>query len=533
VGAAAVMAPAYLASKQVWPLDQDIVNWGVATPLFWMEPGPAPEWGQFSSDSLVKSWEMASDQSRITFTLRDDVQFNNWNSAWGDPKVTAADVAYSMNDNISATSIAKQAAAYRLWQDHWEVVNDYTVAVVFKSGERPPSGWQANFSNGDNSPGSYVFSKKVYDALGEEAANMTPVSAGQFRVVKWTANEECVLEAVEDHWMKTPLVQQVQIREIPEVSTRIAAFETGQVDMASIPDKFLNDVLVKTGGSALQVSLGENKVVYFAGNYWQTWNNLLGEAVPARAGSTPGDQYPWIGDPGDADQMERARKVRWAMSLAIDREIINEKIFDGLGLLDYSLLDFKAGDGYWKDEWAEVFDVARATQLLQESGYSTFSGQAYVPPDMPAKIPPEMGEAVIQMWRDNLGLNISILNTAYAARRPSMVDRSQNLPWLWTVSPPVAPDRPWGGTIAGGGAGWNPGVESQVVDEQYSKARKETDFSKIAGMNAISNEDLTHWMTASMIIKVPVRVAIQSSVEWTPWAFVAAEVGAFDTVKLK
>ena len=74
----------------------------------------------------------------------------------------------------------------------------------------------------------------------------------------------------------------------------------------------------------------------FGGNFWECTNSRTGDVLDV-------ERYisrPWVGDPyenspGEFDEntesMQRSLKVRRALSMAIDRETINDVLLDGLG----------------------------------------------------------------------------------------------------------------------------------------------------------------------------------------------------------
>ena len=58
-----------------------------------------------------------------------------------------------------------------------------------------------------------------------------PVGTGPFKFVEWKKDDRVVLEAFDGYWGGPPKVKQVVFRTIPELSTRITALKTGEVDI--------------------------------------------------------------------------------------------------------------------------------------------------------------------------------------------------------------------------------------------------------------------------------------------------------------
>ena len=64
--------------------------------------------------------------------------------------------------------------------------------------------------------------KELYDELGEEAANLTPVGTGTFQVTEWITDSNIRAEPVVDHYRKQPSVASYEIILMPEPLARIA-----------------------------------------------------------------------------------------------------------------------------------------------------------------------------------------------------------------------------------------------------------------------------------------------------------------------
>jgi peptide/nickel transport system substrate-binding protein len=488
---------------------------------------PSPVIGEPSGDGIVTSWDVASDLSKITFKIRKGVQFHG---GWGE--VAAEDVAFSWNQMLSEGSTFARVGEWGQWVERVDALDPSTAVLVVKPGAPIYPTWPRDMSNLTGGPP--IVSKKAYDQLGEDKMIVTEAGTGPFQVKSWVANQEARLEAVENHWRQTPHVQEVRIREMKESSTMLAAFRVGEIHICMPPLKDLKKLLNDTGGRAQDVGLPAIKEVTFAGNYWMKTNQDTGEPVERRPGFLPDAAHPWIGDPDDTARMESARKVRWAMSMVVDRDAINEKLLDGFGLPGYSVVGFSVNDPLFKQDWVVPYDIDEAQQLLKDAGYGGgFKTGIYVPPDVPAVVTPAMGEAVAQMWRDNLGLDVTIDSTAYTARRPTMVARSIDIPFMWNRGPVHMIDK-FFGDGARVTAGWNHGIEIQVIAEGFNRNLRELDYDKRVQNNIEIQDYVTHWQIYLPIVEQPGLCAVRPEVvEWTPWVETAGYFGSFETAVLK
>ena len=89
---------------------------------------------------------------------------------------------------------------------------------------------------------------------------------------------------------------------MPEAATKEAALLTGEVDIAQIAAKRLQDIIPASGGTAVPMGMPWPQTIYMSGNYWSKWCPDCSEgeqdlvAMP-RVGFKPDAEHPWIGDP--------------------------------------------------------------------------------------------------------------------------------------------------------------------------------------------------------------------------------------------
>jgi peptide/nickel transport system substrate-binding protein len=527
VGEVNIPAPTYRNSKTPWPASVKIRQWGFADGLMNPQKIDPPKRGEpdFNS-SVATGWVVAPDASEITLTLREDIEFHD---GWG--KLTAHDVAYSMNDIHSEGSTFARRGEFESWVGNWEAIDDKTVKINVRDGKleegRVDSWWQ--ILTWENAPS--IYSEKVFKEKGPDAAHRTMVSTGPWEVSSWTMNEEINATAVKDHWRAEPRMENLQFVQIAEASTRIAAWKTGGVDITFIPLAFLADALDSVGGSwTVGIAKPRGQHVAFAGNYWIQEPHdpeivSKEEAFP-RAGLDK--SLPWVGDPRDEASMQQAKLVRTALAMAVDRDTVVNGVLKGFAEQMTAWL-FAETSEYFKDEWQIPYDVDRAKELLVEAGYPDgFTMPFIVPPDS-AIINPQVGEAVAQMWT-SLGIDVELKNTAYAVNRAALVDRSANTPWLMhDKSFQFPPDRAHGMAVLAT-RGFSFGIELQTTSDTYLKNKAEGDREKRI-QNNIELEDWLHeWMPFAPVIHQFEVWAVRPEVlEWRPLGDDANTANALET----
>ena len=441
---------------------------------------------------LAESWEVASDFNSITFTIRSDVPWHNNGGDWGD--LTADDVAWSFNSAFAPDSVNNGAEEIGPeMKIGFDVIDETTVRQNIEPGGFDPTWAWLQGNAGFN--GIVIVSKKAFDELGAEGFGTNAVGTGKYKVSEWIADDQVVLESVRDHWTGIePSVGTVKIVHMPEAASREAALRAGEIDIGELSPQVINQVVNDIGGRVQEIGIARPQGFQMAGNYWSTnCADCEGGQMP-RPGWEEGIEngFPWIGDPGDATSMENARKVRWAMAMAVNRESIIENVLDGLGRVIYAWQNILPDDPSHKAEWVIPYDVARAKQYMSEAGVADgFDMEIWVPSTFsPGTI--AAAEATAEMWRSDLGINVTIDRTEYGARRPQTVDKTINVPFTHGINwIPGATSARYICAAAGHIVGFT--MEQSVCDVGLSNAT-ERDLEQRIANNIEVQDYLSHQM---------------------------------------
>ena len=519
------------------PLHYLLHYYGFTEPILRANYSPPPHYDPGpGTGGLAESWTIADDGSKITFKIRSGVQFHD---GWGE--LTAHDIAFNFDECYVEGITCGTRAGFEQWVESWEAVDDRTFVINIQESGLTPLSLTREMSN-VGYQALEIFSKKLFDELGYDQAVDVPVGTGPFKVVEWVADSHITLEPAFDtpHWRRTPSIARVTVREMQEASVLIAALKTGEVDIGKVPLKFINSVTKDIPGSRTQqLGVPNNQTFIFGGNYWADTEKDTGNTednhgpIAKRTGFLPDDDHPWIGDPDDPARMESARKVREAMSIAIDRDTIVAKIQSGIGRPYYSNMNSHPGDEAWKDEWRIPYDPERAKALLAEAGYANgFGFTTHVAPDREWE--PEVGAAVAQYWRE-LGLDVQIDNTTYITARPKLVERSKDNPWMIHTGTGQPIDA--AGVFAccfRATSGFNFGLE--VEDEIWKLAQKNLDVDGTTREERIANNQMVQdyfskwWLTAP-ISQLPNTYVIRPEVaEWNPYMAETPEFNSPETI---
>ena len=302
--------------------------------------GNDPETGN-AIPRLAERWEPNADFTEWTFHLRRGVPFH-----FGYGEFTAADVKHTYELLAREDSRVNMAGVWRDRIADVVIVDDYTVTFRF---HQPYIDGERLFSRTGGE--MYITSKAQWDQGGIEAIDQRIVGTGVYRFKERTEGVNLIVEAVDDHWRDVAPFREIELRWVPDETTRLAQLLTGEVHAAALG----RDVSASaaTQGMVVIPSRRENmqRFVPFGGLYFNSGPPEIREGNPLLD-----------------------RRVRQALIKAVDIGAIQEELYHGRVTPAYRTGWVPQHEG-WNPEWAERFDEmygydpVRARELLQEAGY--------------------------------------------------------------------------------------------------------------------------------------------------------------------
>ncbi len=416
---------------------------------------------------LAQSWEVSEDALTWTFHLTEGVQFHK-----GYGEMTADDVIWSFDQFANNSTHPRSSNIRGVWsspEGHVRAVDKYTVEV------NTGTPWsEVPINEMLTSPGgsaTWVVSKKQTDEIGAEAANGQIAATGSWNLVEFRTGEFWRMEAVENHWRKTPHFAELIFREIPEESSRIAGFQTGNLDTTLIAFDSLSQIEAVEGAEIMRLPGGGESALTFYGQYY------IGIGTEDQQPGYDPD-LPWVAADPDitSAEWERAAKVRNALSIAIDRQGIVDTLLHGYGtpavLWDFGLYE----DSWLSPEMRWEYNPDRARQLLAEAGYPDGFSITLTPALRGAPVEVEACEAIAAMWAD-IGVDVDFKRVPFTTLRPSLIARNYQGSTCHAGGIRLEPGQGFPGMLSElhYSAVWNRGVEHPWLDEKVSEHMAEVD----------------------------------------------------------
>jgi peptide/nickel transport system substrate-binding protein len=287
---------------------------------------------------LAESWTVNGNV--WLFKLRPDVKFSN-----GTP-FTADDVVFTYARVPKVPNSPSSFTLYLKSIDKVEAVDAHTLKITTKG---PAPVLLANLSIVP------IMSKKAASGPAPEGKTTVElnrgdglVGTGPYKFVSWKRGAEIVLERNPDYWGPKPAWDKVVYRPITNPAARVAALLAGDVDLIENPPT--DDLARLEKDKKLYIRKTPSvRVIYVALNQSK-------EVPPGMSGT-------------DGKNPLTDKRVREALSLAIDRNAIVARVMDGVAQPAANLLPYPMFGASKKYATAQPADPAKAKKLLAAAGY--------------------------------------------------------------------------------------------------------------------------------------------------------------------
>src|ERR1700754_2747085 len=316
---------------------------------------------------LALSYETSADGKAMTIRLRPGVKFHD-----GEP-LDAEAAKFSIERHMTLPTSFRKSELSSV--DHVEVVDPLTIKLVLK---QPYSPLIAQLTDRAGMMVSPKAAKEAGDKFG-----LRPVCAGPYKFVERVQQDRMVFEKFADYWNKDNIhIDRIVYLPLVDATVRLANLKSGGLDL--IERLLATDIKEVKGDSKLKLSSAIE-----LGYQGVTLN---------------------IGKDKAKGPLSQSAKVRQALDLSIDREAINQVVFNG---------EFKPGNQWVNPDhpyYQKAFpvrgrDVEKAKALLKEAGVTPPVAVDFM---VPKGAETEAVAQVVQSMAAEAGFDMKIRVTEFA-----------------------------------------------------------------------------------------------------------------------
>ncbi len=316
---------------------------------------------------LALSHETSADGKEVTIKLRPGVKFHD-----GEP-FDAEAAKFTLDRHVTLPTSFRKPELAQL--DHVDVVDPLTIKLVLKT---PFSPLIAQLTD---RAGMMVSPKAVKEA--GDKFGLHPVCAGPYKFVERVQQDRIVFEKFADYWNKDNIhIDRIVYLPLVDATVRLANLKSGGLDL--IERLLATDIKDVQADKKLKLSSAIE-----LGYQGVTLN---------------------VGKDKAKGPLSQSAKVRQALDLSIDREAINQVVFNG---------EFKPGNQWVNPDhpyYQQAFpvrgrDVAKAKALLKEAGVTAPVSVDFM---VPKGAETEAVAQVIQSMAAETGFEMKIRVTEFA-----------------------------------------------------------------------------------------------------------------------
>jgi len=316
---------------------------------------------------LALSYSTSDDGKEVAIKLRPGVKFHD-----GEP-LDAEAAKFSLERHLTFPGSFRKPELAQL--DHVDVVDPLTVKLVLKSPFSPLIAQLTDRSG-------MVVSPKAAKAEGDKFG-LHPVCAGPYKFVERVQQDRIVFEKFADYWNKDNVfIDKIVFLPIVDATVRLANLKSGGLDL--IERVLATDIKDVRADSRLKLS---------------TAIELGYQGITLN-----------IGHDKNKGPLSQSAKVRQALDLSIDREAINQVVFNG---------EFKPGNQWVNPDhpyYQKAFpiqgrDVEKAKALLKEAGVTPPLAVDFM---VPKGAETEAVAQVVQSMAAEAGFDMKIRVTEFA-----------------------------------------------------------------------------------------------------------------------
>lgn len=283
-------------------------------------------------DLAVGQPQFSDNKLEMTVKIRNDAKFTD-----GKP-VTADDVVFTYNIPINPEYKGPRKAPFTK-VTKVEKVDDTTIKFTFSE----PNAGYIDMMIYNILPQHLLKDVAIKD-MEKSTFFKQPVGSGAYKLEEWKQGQYLRFVRNENYYGGKPAIEKVTAKIVPDANAMMAQLQTGEINVIAVPADNLQAIeqFAKTSGKIkLQKGIGTGQYQFVA---WNLTNPLFQD-----------------------------KKVRQALTMAIDRQGIVDNVAEGQG----KLVNSQTSPSYWNytDNVPKFpYDVEKAKKLLAEAGWKDSDG---------------------------------------------------------------------------------------------------------------------------------------------------------------
>ncbi|WJY21530.1 ABC transporter substrate-binding protein [Fontisubflavum oceani] len=317
---------------------------------------------------LATGWEWSDDGLQLTMTLREGVVFHDGTAFNAEAVAANIDRSQNLPESRRKSELGSITGV--------EVVDDYTIAFTLGA---PDATLLAQFAD----RAGMMLSPTAFEAAGTDFG-LNPVCSGPFSFVERIQQDRIVLDRFADYWNADAInVDSVTFLPMPDTTVRLANLRAGDLDML--------ERLAATDVASVQAddSLTMEQAV-----------SLGYQGITINVANGAGADNP----------LGQDERIRQALSLSIDRNVINQVVFEGAFAPGNQ--PFPPTSPWYNDAYpVPERDVEAARALLAEAGFADGIDITVQVPNNPVQL--QMMQ-VVQAMASEAGINIELQAKEFA-----------------------------------------------------------------------------------------------------------------------
>jgi peptide/nickel transport system substrate-binding protein len=316
---------------------------------------------------LALSWQNISDKV-WEFKLRPGVKFSDGSN------FSADDVVFTIDRIAKVPNSPAPFTLYSKEIERVEVVDPLTVRLHTKT-VRPSLPQDMVYV--------LIMSRKAASGPNPEGVSTAELNQGKgligtgaFKFVSWSRGAEIVLERNDGYWGARPHWQKVVLRPISNPAARVSALLSGSVDLIEDPPP--DDLVRLRKDTRLHIAEIDSLRLIYIGLYQSAQKP---DGLSGTNGANPFQDV----------------RVRRALSEALDRPVLAERVMEGVALPTADLV-LPRMPGARPEAQTARYDPAHARQLLAEAGYPNGFTMSLGSPNGRYINDLKVAQAIASMW---------------------------------------------------------------------------------------------------------------------------------------